>query len=1379
VGLNLGDITFGVTGDTAGLRKAIDSLELFGTKLEKVVALQTKQKDGIDAATRSLISQEGAAVRALQQVENLTNRISNAKINPDVASGLIDQAKKAAAQYAQILSDAGKGQKLGSPLNALASQRQALGFQDQIQQINRAFAQEEAVAKAASAASASGFERQALAVMRAEFSVQELLKSLERLESAGRISPNLGNNLRNEANQALAQFSGRVNGGDLLDNKEMLEAQQRLKGILNDVKSDMSAAAYAGSPLKAVFQGITDAAMLSTGPLSGLTFRLRAFTDLVHQNGAALGFAVGGVVGLATGFFGLGAAVVHSTIQFQQSTMALNSLYASTAVGAYQFQFLMDTANKAGQSVAGLASYYTRFQAAATSAGQSLKTSNAEFAQIAMIGGRMHLPTQDVGNAVRAFDEMLSRGFVQTRDVVRMLANDLPGAGRAAQMALTQLAQKGDITRAELEKLGTQGKITGANMEELFKDKQVSAPQFVQAFLKAYTEMMHIDPSKNIDSVQASLNRLSNSWMQFTLNVDNAIKYSDMFKAVVDALTAGLNYFGSHVQQVVVGIVTLGGALAGLFIGLTIVSTVASLAPKLQAVAAAFALVTNATEIATAAQLAFNTVMDMNPIMLLVSLLGALVGALVGATAAQRAMTSAIADNKAVISADMDSIDDYIKQQEKLGVNIDSVTDKYLRQREAFSAQKQDQLDDDLKKYAQLQTQLEQYQEMQKNAGTPGSRGSRGADYSGYIQSLQGQIAPVKAEIQDLGEQLSRNQQLVNGLKQVSSLPDQPDVKTDLPEVKTKNPNAGLGQIERMVQEASSAKERMNALFAGPESAKLLDDLDKAKEALFEISGDKDKSTKTFELLHVDNLKDATSALASLIGQSRVAKESMSDFVDVWTEMQKGLASSKASQLDLGKLASGGDPTKLKEFAEAAKSAEEQLAKFNALPAGAQNVILGQVTKYLDGIGIHAKTADEAMILFWQHVGDPGQQFNKSVEALSALSKGIDTYKLKLETLKQGQGFDVTDNLQKSQEALKGVGADGLKAIETMLQQVIQTTGDATADLAKFYTLMDAQKEALQEQAKAVEDMKKSWQGWADRSITNIEDVLLRTKKLKDAVRELMFDLFKTVANQVAFNPLKNSVNQFIGNAFDQKTATGQAQIDAARGPVGGFTAVGMSSLWNSTMSGIQNGIQGRANPNTAVDALADASSKASTAIGSDLVDSTTKQITQMTTQSTGMASQLLAQEELTTSFAALVTAAQAASQALFTVGASSTATAGSSGALDFAAMAAGGRAVGGPVQANKAYFVSELGSGDELFIPGQSGTIQNGNQLGQGGSSAGSGAVDARTYIDARGATQDAIASLRQEMQARESRIYSRMPSMIDYRVQDSLNRGRIVSSR
>jgi hypothetical protein len=89
-------------------------------------------------------------------------------------------------------------------------------------------------------------------------------------------------------------------------------------------------------------------------------------------------------------------------------------------------------------------------------------------------------------------------------------------------------------------------------------------------------------------------------------------------------------------------------------------------------------------------------------------------------------------------------------------------------------------------------------------------------------------------------------------------------------------------------------------------------------------------------------------------------------------------------------------------------------------------------------------------------------------------------------------------------------------------------------------------------------------------------------------------------------------------------------------------------------------------------------------------------------------------------------------------------------------------------------YEINEQGVGDkEIFVPGVSGFVGARDKI-MGAGGGGTSHVDARTFIDARGATTDAIAALRSEMGQRDARLQAQLPQLIDNRVRDSRSRGR-----
>jgi hypothetical protein len=147
------------------------------------------------------------------------------------------------------------------------------------------------------------------------------------------------------------------------------------------------------------------------------------------------------------------------------------------------------------------------------------------------------------------------------------------------------------------------------------------------------------------------------------------------------------------------------------------------------------------------------------------------------------------------------------------------------------------------------------------------------------------------------------------------------------------------------------------------------------------------------------------------------------------------------------------------------------------------------------------------------------------------------------------------------------------------------------------------------------------------------------------------------------------------------------------------------------------------------------------------------------------MAVQILVLEPLANMFRQMVTGTNAMGQP--------TGKAGWGSAVASFGMKLFGFAGGGNPPVGKASLVGE--NGPELFIPNVSGSVvpaqKTRNML------EGSGPrvhIDARTTIDARGATIETVNELKTMMAMRDAQLRAQLPTMIDARVIDSRNRAR-----
>ncbi len=151
--------------------------------------------------------------------------------------------------------------------------------------------------------------------------------------------------------------------------------------------------------------------------------------------------------------------------------------------------FLNDLADKSGTDILSLSKAYTKFFASAKTTNLTLEDTRKIFENTALAGAALGLSTDDVNGAMRALEQMLSKGNVQAEEIRGQLGERLPGAFQI-------LAKSMGLTTQELNKQLELGNVLA---EEVL-------PKFADELAKTFG----LDTIKRIDTVVAAQNRLSN-----------------------------------------------------------------------------------------------------------------------------------------------------------------------------------------------------------------------------------------------------------------------------------------------------------------------------------------------------------------------------------------------------------------------------------------------------------------------------------------------------------------------------------------------------------------------------------------------------------------------------------------------------------------------------------------------------------------------------------------------------------------------------------------------------------------------------------------------------------------------------------------------------
>ncbi len=256
------------------------------------------------------------------------------------------------------------------------------------------------------------------------------------------------------------------------------------------------------------------------------------------------------IIGMASAL-GLGSIglsnMVSRFVQVARETtrarVALKNISVDTANYSKNIQFLSKLSNKYGQEINGMTSEFAKFSAAATSAGVSLSDQHEIFSSFSRSIAAFGMNTEDAKLSYMALSQMMSKGNISSEELRQQLGERMP-------IAMEAMARATGNTIQELDGLLKKGAILS---------KDVMLP-----FVK---EMEKMTPNVDVDNIETSLGRLTNTLVQLT----DKLKVADLYKKIIDGASSMLSFLQQSFERVITTIAAtlVGGKLIGAFRKLT------------------------------------------------------------------------------------------------------------------------------------------------------------------------------------------------------------------------------------------------------------------------------------------------------------------------------------------------------------------------------------------------------------------------------------------------------------------------------------------------------------------------------------------------------------------------------------------------------------------------------------------------------------------------------------------------------------------------------------------------------------------------------------------------------------------------------------------
>ena len=293
-------------------------------------------------------------------------------------------------------------------------------------------------------------------------------------------------------------------------------------------------------------------------------------------------------------------SIPKALINLQSSTASLTATFGTAAAAARELEFLNEEGKRTGVSVNQLRKSYADFAASLLMAGESAETLRRVFSNVNTIATTLHMTTDAVDSTFLALAQSFNKGKIQAEEMVKQLAQRLPGIYNQAAVALGMTTRQlgEEMKKGLVEAHGNIDAIV-ALLAKTFGG---------EAFRKAAT------------GLNAELGRLTGSWTLFAENVGKASEetmsnFVRNLTAVLDKLVA----FTSNTQSLQNTLNTFFNMLAGAAAG------------SLVAYTGNIALATRATVTFEGALLSVGTVLKSNIFTIGMVGLGLLIGKLVAA----------------------------------------------------------------------------------------------------------------------------------------------------------------------------------------------------------------------------------------------------------------------------------------------------------------------------------------------------------------------------------------------------------------------------------------------------------------------------------------------------------------------------------------------------------------------------------------------------------------------------------------------------------------------------------------------------------------------------------------------------------------------------
>ncbi len=219
-------------------------------------------------------------------------------------------------------------------------------------------------------------------------------------------------------------------------NAQEVISMRRLGRQMTLVRRSQEAARKSGGQLGTTFRNLGSAAIFAVGPLSGFGARLVAFSAIAQRTSVKVAIMAAGFAAMAVVLFKTISAMARTTIEVNKIENALKVATGSAQAAAIEFEFLVDTSRALSLDISAVGIQFAQLAAAArgtTLAGEGVREIFRAISTASLVLG---LSAEQTSGALKALQQIISKGTVQAEELRGQLGERIPGAFQIAARAM-------------------------------------------------------------------------------------------------------------------------------------------------------------------------------------------------------------------------------------------------------------------------------------------------------------------------------------------------------------------------------------------------------------------------------------------------------------------------------------------------------------------------------------------------------------------------------------------------------------------------------------------------------------------------------------------------------------------------------------------------------------------------------------------------------------------------------------------------------------------------------------------------------------------------------------------------------------------------------